>query len=155
MLTRLFQVKWIVFIIVLFTILNAIAFMAIGVYSSIEGYIGIIEGNVHSEEHPGLFILEALDIFLAALVFLIFAMGIAILFLTPNTENKRFNLPKWLEVKNFSDLKLLLWEAILTTLVVYFVSDIIKRDGNYTWDIILIPASILLLTVCLLILRRH
>ena len=155
MLSRILQTRWIILIIVLFTILNAVAFMVIGIYSSVEGYIGIIKGHVHTDVHPGLYILEALDIFLVALVFLIFAMGIATLFLPDQSEETKSKIPSWLVINNFSELKLLLWEAVLTTLIVYFVSDIVRKEGNYSWEILMLPASILILSLCVYIIRKH
>jgi uncharacterized membrane protein YqhA len=152
---KIFNIRWIILVIVIFTILNALAFIALGIYTSIEGYLGIIQGGVHTDLHPGLLILEALDIFLVALVFLIFAMGISVLFLPENSEKIRANLPEWVNVKSFSDLKLLLWEAVLTTLIIYFVSDIVKKDGVYNWEMLILPGSILMLSLCVFILRKH
>ena len=77
----------------------------------------MFQGEIHTESHPGLSILESLDVFLVALVFLIFALGIAKLFLPEPSEKGGLRLPNWMQIQNFTQLKLLLWEAVLTTLV--------------------------------------
>jgi len=133
-----------------------VAFCAIGIYLSVDGILGIFRGEIHTDTHPGLMLLESLDVFLVAIVFFIFAIGIAVLFLAKPKEDgsSTLQLPKWLNINNFTDLKLLLWEAVLTTLVVYFVSDIIKKDGHYDWTILLLPGAILLLTVSTFLLKK-
>ena len=155
MLYRLLQARFLVIIIVIFTIINAVVFVGLGIYSSIDGIIGIFNGEVHTDAHPGIKILESLDIFLVALVFLIFAMGIARLFLTDSVSQTKMPVPEWLNLQNFTDLKLLLWEAVLTTLVVYFISDVVKRDGHYTWELLVLPGSIALLAISIYIIRKE
>ena len=113
------------------------------------------KGEWHTESHPGLSILESLDVFLVALVFLLFAIGIAKLFIPDTAENLNIKIPEWLDIKNFTELKLLLWEAVLTTLVVYFISDVVKQEGHYSWELMIIPASIILLSLSVFILRKH
>lgn len=153
MIERIFQIRWIILIIVIFTLLNAIAFLFIGISSSLEGYFAIISGD-DTNLNPGLVILDALDDFLTALVFIIFAMGIAILFLPKKQDALKNKLPEWLSINSFTDLKLLLWEAVLTTLVVYFVNSVVKRDGDYSWEMLILPGSILMLSFCIYILRK-
>ena len=155
MLQRIFQTRFLVLAIVLFTIINAIAFVVMGVILSVEGITGMFKGEMHTEAHPGLKILESLDVFLIALVFLIFAMGIATLFLDKPGSEQRFKLPSWLNISNFTELKLLLWEAVLTTLVVYFVSAVVKADGDYQWELLIIPGSIVLLSLAVFVLRKE
>lgn len=155
MFKKIFQTRFLVLAIILFTIINAVVFVAMGIYTSVEGIIGFVKGELNSVSRPGLKILESLDIFLVALVFLIFAMGIGKLFLAFDQEDQKFKLPKWLDINSFTELKLLLWEAVLTTLVVYFVSDVVKQEGSYTWELLVLPASILLLSISIFILKKE
>ena len=155
MLRRLLQPRLLVYIIIFFTILNSIVFVGIGIYFTVEGVLGMIQGDLNSDAHPGILILESLDVFLIALVFLIFAIGIAELFL-PKGEKERFlKVPTWLDVKNFTELKLVLWEAVLTTLVVFFVSALIKQEDHYGWELLIIPISIILLSLSIFIIKKH
>ena len=155
MLRRILQVRFLILLIVVFTIINAIVFILLGIFISVDGIIGLLQGQMHTEEHPGLKILESLDIFLVALVFLIFAFGIAKLFISDGNEKPGIKIPAWLDVHNFTELKLLLWEAVLTTLVVFFVSDVVKSEGHYSWELFIIPGSIIMLSLSIFILRKH
>ena len=154
MLKTIFQTRFLVLAIVFFTIINAIAFVIMGIYISFDGIMGMIQGQIHTDERPGLKILESLDVFLVALVFLIFAMGIGKLFLTNEKDEGRFKLPDWMNIHNFTELKLLLWEAVLTTLVVFFISDVVKHEGHYSWEIMVIPLSIALLSLSIYIIKK-
>lgn len=154
MLNRFFAIRLITTIVVVFTVINAFAYVGIGVFTSIEAFIGIYNGEVHTETRPGLKILESLDIFLIALVFLIFAIGIAKLFHPNSDETLSGIIPSWLNINNFTELKMILWEAILTTMVVMFASDIVKRDGKFDWTMLIIPGSIFLLSASMYVLKK-
>ena len=154
MLSKFFPLRIITYFVVFFTMINSFVFLGLGAYLSVTGIIGIFEEGIHSEAHPGLKILESLDIFLVGLVFLIFAIGIAQLFHPKADDEMESFLPKWLDFENFGEVKLVLWEAILTTLVVLFVSDVVKREGKFDWLMMFIPAAILVLSVSLFIIRR-
>ena len=134
--------------------MNALLFIGIGAYFSIHGAIGIFAGELHSETHPGLQLLESLDMFLIALVFLIFALGITKLFHPGFGEKGNNMIPEWLKIKDFTGLKLILWETILISLVVLFVNEVVKADGHFEWTILLIPGAIFLLAVSLLLLKK-
>ncbi|QAA80412.1 hypothetical protein EI546_01105 [Aequorivita sp. H23M31] len=135
-----------IFVICVFTFLNALVFVGISVYHSIHAYLMIIEG--HMENRPGIYLAEALDAFLLAIVFIIFAIGIGKLFF-PDSKllmNIQFS---WLNPKSFSDLKGILWEAILTTLVVLFATMVVHQMNDLTWNLLIIPAAILLIAIAL------
>jgi uncharacterized membrane protein YqhA len=137
-------IRFFIFFIVFFIFLNSLFFIGIGVYKSIHAYILIVQGRI--EERPGVFIAESLDSFLMALFFLIFAMGISKLFLPNKILIKEYDLP-WLKVDNFSELKFILWEVLLTTLFVYFSTQAIIKSEHLDWSILTLPISILLLAV--------
>ncbi len=54
-----------------------------------------------------------------------------------------------MKVKSFLDLKLLLWEAVLTVLVVVFLGLATKTE-DLRWEVLILPASILMLAISLL-----
>lgn len=138
--------RFTVLIICVFTFLNALIFVGISVYHSIHAYSIVISGGI--DQRPGIHLAEALDTFLLAIVFIIFAIGIGKLFAPDSKLLGKIHLG-WLEPKNFSDLKSILWEAVLTTLVVLFATIIIHHLDNLTWDLLIIPASILLIAIAL------
>lgn len=154
MLRSFFAVRIITTIVVIFTLINALAFVGIGVFTSAMAIYGIFNGELYTESHPGLKILESLDIFLIALVFLIFAIGIAKLFHPNADENMAGIIPDWLNINDFAELKMVLWETILTTLIVLFVSDVVRRGGKYDWTMLVIPASITLLSASIFVLKK-
>jgi len=105
------------------------------------------------EERPGFLIAESLDIFMMALFFIIFSMGIAKLFLPQSGFLKGYDLP-WLRVENFSQLKYILWEVLLTTMFVYFATKIIIVGDQLNWTLLIIPASILMLALAYKLLKE-
>ena len=102
-------------------------------------------------------ILKTIIFFLVAIVFFVFALGILVLFTNKPERDFPINFPKWLQVKNFMQLKVILWEAILTTLVIWFLTSLVQKaldaqpitviDG-------LIPVSIFLMAVSLFLLKK-
>ncbi|HUH28935.1 YqhA family protein [Gelidibacter sp.] len=133
-------------VICIFTFLNALVFVGISVYHSIHGYTIILSGNM--AERPGVHLAEALDTFLLATVFIIFAIGIGKLFVPDNKLLKKIQL-SWLNPKSFSDLKGLLWEAVLTTLVVLFATSLVHEINNLRLELLILPAAILLIAIAL------
>lgn len=140
----------IILIICIFTFLNALMFVGISAYRSVHAYVLIYQGKV--EERPGVHLAEALDGFLLAIVFIIFAIGIGKLFIPDIGLLKKIQIP-WLAPKNFSELKGVLWEAILTTLVVLFASLVVQHIENLTWELLVIPVAILLIGLGLKMLK--
>ncbi len=149
----LLWLRYLYIVVVVFNAINSIAFLAIGVYKSIHGYIAVVESMGHHKEwsNPGIHLAEALDSFLISIIFMIFAFGIYKIFLNDNT--KESNLPKWLDIKSLSDLKLLLWEGIVITLLVFTLTVIIGDIENLSWNMLILPAIVFLLTVGLVLLR--
>ncbi len=154
MLNKIFATRIITTIIVIITMVNAFAFVGIGVFLSAIGIIEIFTKGLESEARPGLKILGSLDMFLIGLVFLIFAIGISKLFHPDSDKLLSGSLPPWLNLHSFAELKLILWEAILTTLVVIFVSDVVRHGEKLDWTILLIPVSIILLSASIFVLRK-
>ena len=136
--------RFIIILTYIFTLLNAVVFVAISVYRSVHAYVIVFQGKI--EERPGVHLAEALDGFLLAFVFIIFAIGFGKLFL-PDHRLLRSIQITWLQPKNFSDLKHILWEAVLTTLVVIFAISIVQNIDSLQWSQLVIPASIALIAV--------
>ena len=133
-------------VICVFTFLNALVFVGISVYHSVHAYDLIFTGRMN--ERPGVYLAESLDTFLLAIVFIIFAIGIGKLFVPESKLLEKIKI-HWLEPKDFSDLKTILWGAVLTTLVVLFATMVVSQMDNMTWDLLIIPAAVLLIAVAL------
>ena len=140
----------IILVICVVTFLNALVFAGLSVYRSVHAYLLIFHGKI--EERPGIHLAESLDGFLLAIVFIIFAIGIGKLFIPDIKILKNIQIP-WLEPSNFSELKHILWEAVLTTLVVLFASSVVQNLDHLTWNLLVIPGAIALIAIGLKMLK--
>lgn len=104
--------------------------------------------------HVGVAILDTLDIFLIALVFLIFTIGIIQLFIRHDNNEYLLQIPKWLHVKNLAELKFLLMQTIITTLFIYTITILVESEEVPRIEWLYMPGAILLLSVSLALLMR-
>jgi uncharacterized membrane protein YqhA len=101
-------------------------------------------------------LLKAIDMFLMAIVFFVLSLGFMILFTSPETDLP-VQLPTWLRVRNFMQLKVILWEAILTTLVVSYLAGLAEKKiegARVDLSHLVIPGVILLISVSLYFLSK-
>lgn len=148
--------KFIIVVPIICSFFIAMIFLAIGVYETVVGVGEILTGQIHTDAAPGVKLLEALDIFLIGFLFLIFSIGFSQLFFPK--PSRIFNVleiitPNWLKVDNFTQLKLILWDTVLTTLVVIFIGDAYRKKGEYNWELLLIPIAILLISLSRFLLK--
>ena len=149
--------KFITIVPVLCTFLIAITFLGMGVYESFKGVYGVLNGQIGTDVKPGLLLFQSLDVFLYAFLFLIFSMGFAQLFIPKPSKIMTLMdgiTPDWLKVENFTQLKLILWDTVLTTLVVVFLGNVFSEQGEYDWETIIIPVTILLISLSKLLLKK-
>lgn len=133
------------------TFLISLVFFGIGVYETASGIKAILQGQIHTEVRPGIILFQALDVFLIGFLFLIFSIGFAQLFISDDSRIKSFIMkwtPTWLKVESFTQLKLILWDTVLTTLVVLFAGETFRSlDDVYDWKLLFIPVAILLISL--------
>ena len=101
-------------------------------------------------------LLSAIDMFLLATVFLVFSVGLLVLFRDPAAELP-VRLPEWLRLKNFMQLKVILWEAILTTLVIAVVTGLATRrmrGEEFSLLLLVLPGIIFLISLSLYFLKK-
>lgn len=102
-------------------------------------------------------LLKGIDLFLMAVVFFVFSIGILILFTDPD-ETLPVALPEWLRIKKFVELKVILWEAILTSLVISYLAGLAEqRMAGKEVNLIhlIIPGVILLISLSLFLLKKE
>lgn len=102
-------------------------------------------------------LLRSVDLFLIAIVFFVFSMGVLALFNARKEAVFPTNFPKWLEIRNFIQLKVILWEAILTTLVVSYLAGLAEQrmQGEpLQLQHLIIPSAILLIAISLFFLKK-
>lgn len=153
MIKKLLKIRYISLIAVLFTLLNSIMFLAAGVYESVQGYIMFFQHGLSEEHRPGVYVLKGLDLFLVSMVFMIFALGMMRIFTHHHEDDS--DLPNWLKIDNFKELKVLLWETIVVTLVVFAFTEIATSKKALGWEALIMPGVILLLTIGLVLMRKQ
>lgn len=116
----------------------------IGVYKSIHAYSILYVDGIAGK--PGLEIVESLDLFLVAFVFLILSLGFMKLFYPDFRGFHKISLP-WLKVDDFFQLKHLTWNAILLTLLITFGTHVIRTTGPLDWTMLIIPLAVLLFSI--------
>ena len=154
MIKRFLNYRVIAVVIATFIFINSIAFTVGGIFLSSKGIYLIFTDGLYSEARPGKYILESVDVFLLALVFLIFAIGIIKLFVPDAHQFLVVTELKWLKIGNFSELKMLLWEAVMITLVIFFMTSFIEKEGHVDWMFLVLPISIILLAVSYFVMKR-
>ena len=145
--------KYVYLLAVIFILTSSVFFIIAGIVRSIEGYHQYIKmGFLDKDEiYPGLHLLDGLDFFMLSLVFMIFGLGVARLFVFDKSDGK--GLPQWLNVKNLGELKLLLWKTILMTLVIFTVTYILKHPID-SWNALILPSVILILSAALFLVHK-
>ena len=154
MLNKLLRLRYLVAIIVLFTFLNSLVLIFIAGKKSLHAY-AVLFFNAKGNKPVPVEILESIDLFLIALVFLIFSLGLTKLFLGKLVgDDDEEKLPKWLRIKNFLELKMLLWQTILVSLVVLFVDVLFQHQDNMDWNLLIIPVAILILSASMAVINK-
>jgi len=157
LLEHLLKIRYISIVVVILSILHAVEFLLLGGRIAFHAYHLMLTGSRAGENvRPGLEILHSLDFLLIALVLLILGLGVAKLFLLPPLQGEHtYALPTWLNMKTFSDLKVLLWETILTALVVFGLPTLSSDlAGRLEWTALVLPAAIALLAFGLYLMKR-
>ena len=154
MFEQLLKVRYIAVIIVILAVLHAAAFLILGTKVAIQAYAHVIVGGGSTESRPGLELLHSLDFLFVSLVLMVLALGIAKLFLLgPNVEES--GLPVWLRLHSISELKVLLWETVLTTLLIASLPGLVAGLlGNLDWRVLVTPSAILVLALSLYFMKK-
>jgi uncharacterized membrane protein YqhA len=87
----------------------------------------------------------SVDNYLFGLVLLIFSYGIYMLYIHDHSKNINMNMPKWLIIKDVEQLKKTLAQVIVIILFVKFLEIILTKA--LVWEDLVIPASIVLLSI--------
>ena len=160
MFEQLLKIRYIVLIIVILAVLHALAFLALGAKVAASAYIHVFNGNgaegVEQHARPGLELLHSLDYMFVAIVFIVLALGFAKLFLVGSKTTEGMDLPTWLRIDSIAELKVLLWETILLTLVISALS--VLTTGLFErldWSALITPTAILALAFSLYLVKKR
>ena len=155
MVRSLLRIRYLATVVALVFALHAAGFLALGVLRAVQAYrLFFAPDGLGPEARPGVHIAESVDALLFSLVLLVLSLGTASLFLTTTDTEDRQKLPEGMRVRSLTELKLLLWEAILATLVVAAASGIISALPHLEWKLLVLPAAILILSVSYFLLKR-
>ncbi len=116
-------------------------------------YIPIGSEHLQSIDNATIYIMKSLDTFLIALALFIFAYGIFTLFIANRNDIKENGVLKWINIPNIGHLKNILAEVIIIILFVVFLEIIVENMHNLKWEFLIIPISVLLLTLGLKFLK--
>lgn len=131
--------------------INFLFIAGFGVYRTLHAFYILYDQGVAGK--PGLELVESLDLFLVALVFLILSLSFVKLFYPAFSGFDKIKLP-WLQVDDFFQLKHLAWSAFLLTLLIAFGTQVLRAEGPLDWTILIIPASVLLFSISSKLLRH-
>jgi uncharacterized membrane protein YqhA len=102
--------------------------------------------NIATKQAMALLI-QGIDAFLIALVFLIFASGVFNLFIRGEDDGVKIQ-PGQHAITSIAQLKSIIAELIIIILFVNFMEDVLGSDVNtYQWEILVIPLSVVLLAL--------
>ena len=145
-----FVLRTAVMIIGVVLVLDALVLVGRGLWMTFEAYHHLLTRP--DIERPLLPALEAVDVFFMAIAFFIVAVGLVQLFIgdLPFLKDVSF---AWMRVESYTQLKLLLWDTFLVTLLVLFVTRIFAAQ-TMGWDMLILPGAILMLTVSSFLLKK-
>jgi len=152
MFRKLLNIRYIISLAVGILFLNSVFFIVGGTVFSVKGYIEYMKNGFMPQEsyNPALYILKGLDAFMLAIIFIIFGLGIARLFLFSDASEDQ--IPSWLRFHEMKGLKVLLWETILVTLVIYCLQ-VLLTHKELSPDLLILPGAIRILAVDLFFVR--
>jgi uncharacterized membrane protein YqhA len=98
-------------------------------------------------------VLQSIDAFLFALVFIIFAYGITLGFVFRLAAHSMHDLPRWMKIEGIGELKQTLVEVVLVGLIIAFARIAVEQGRDLDWDDLVLPVSILMLAAALKLIR--
>ncbi|MGF1701532.1 YqhA family protein [Photobacterium makurazakiensis] len=149
--------RYISWIAILCSMLGSMLLIIIGAYKAYSAFDVFIFNAMPPAELAHLdtadiaisYLIKSLDTFLVALVLFIFAHGIFTLFIWNKSagEDQTTEVLKWIKTPNIGHLKNILAEVIIVILFVKFLELVLINFNNLSWNVLILPVSILLLSL--------
>jgi uncharacterized membrane protein YqhA len=98
-------------------------------------------------------VLQSIDAFLFALVFIIFAYGITLGFVFRLAPRLMHDLPRWMKIEGIGELKQTLVEVVLVGLIIAFARIAVEQGRELDWDDLVLPIAIFMLAGSLKLIR--
>ncbi len=134
-------------------IINGIGVMVIGIYSLVETWFQIFTIGLNSEQHVGANIFKSVDVILIGIVFFIFGNSLKSLIKKRRVDTKNDSVADIFDIEGFLHQKHFLWQALATTLLFVFVTQVFKSE-SYTWELLVIPISLVFVTVSMYFMQK-
>lgn len=153
----LYFTRYLTLLAVFGSLVAAIALFIKGSIIVVDGLIEFISniGSPHYEHMLEIFV-SSVDIFLFAMVLIIFGVGIYELFITKIDPvlQKVDGRPSWMQVNNVDDLKSSLGKVILMVLIVTFFKHSIEVEYGNVNDLLKLGVGIVLIALALFITHK-
>ncbi len=98
-------------------------------------------------------VLQSIDAFLFALVFIIFAYGITLGFVFRLSQRFMHDLPRWMKIEGIGELKQTLVEVVLVGLIIAFARIAVEQGRELDWDDLILPIAIFMLAAAMKLIR--
>lgn len=116
--------RFLVLIAVIGSLIGTVALLILGIYEIVEIVLEVSHGLIESKKIV-LGLIEIIDTFLMATVFLIISIGLYELFI-----DSTLKLPEWLEINSLDDLKAKLVGVVIIVLSVIFLGNTANWKGG-------------------------
>jgi uncharacterized membrane protein YqhA len=144
--------RYLAVVAVVILLIHAIGLLGLAIMRTYEAYQLALQGGLAAgQQRPGIPIAESVDAALFALVLIVLALGTVSLYLGGEGDTR---IPAWMRVRSLSELKTLLWEAILLVLVMAALTSIMANTDHPGWDLLVLPAAVLILAAGLFLKAR-
>ena len=150
----LLRLRYVAVVVVLLFCIHSLGLIGLGAFRAYEAYRDLpttIDSS--GPDRPAIRIAQSVDALFFGLMLFVLALGTASLFLRNVRDEADPRLPSWVRAPNLSALKMLLWEAILITLVVETLVSFITDIDNLRWQLMILPGAILVLSIGLFLMK--
>jgi len=134
-------------------IINGIGVIGIGIYSLFKTWFQVVTIGIETEEHVGANIFKSMDIILIGIVFFIFGNSLKSLIKKRRVDTKNDSVADIFDIEGFLHQKHFLWQALATTLLFVFVTQVFKSE-SYTWELLIIPISLVFVTISTYLIQK-
>ena len=134
-------------------IINGIGVMGIGIYTLIKTWFELMTIGIGTHQHVGANIFKSVDIILIGIVFFIFGNSLKSLIKKRQVDTKKDAIADIFDIEGFLHQKHFLWQALATTLLFVFVTQVFKSD-SFAWELLIIPISLVFVTVSMYFIQK-
>ena len=153
----LFSIRYISWVAIVCSITGSLLMFYVGALKTYKAVATIFFGRIPHESLSQLkpanvttaYLIKSLDAFLIAFVLMIFAFGVYSLFISKHSDIDETGALKWIRIPSLAHLKNTLAEVIIIILFVNFLEVVLLNLKNLTWELFVLPGSILLLALSL------